>query len=167
MPRYTAGLIGFAGGYLATTEQRGQLDRTKVVVRSVRNWRVRTQVVIREDSLDVDGALRSDGTLALVYGFTSRRAGLVPLGGTRVELLPVRPALRRIVFGRRGGVYAQRLKRGTRLIEVMASGRTRRLTAPVRGLVDFDADSGRVALRTRGCVYVARVPALDAVPPCP
>lgn len=167
MPRHTAGLIGFAGGYVATTEQRGSLDRTKWVVRSIRAWRVRTQVIVREDSVDVDGALRSDGALALVYGFTRMRAGVVPLGGKRVQLLPGRPAMHRIVFGRRGVVYGLRSKRGTRLIEVGRSSRPRRLTAPVRGLVDFDGDSGRVALRTRGCVYVARVPALDAVPSCP
>ena len=166
LPRHTAGLIGFAGGRVATTAQRGQLDRTKVAVRSLRDWRVRTQVVIREDALDVDGALRADGTLALVYGFTRRRAGVVGLGGKRVRELPGRPAMYRIAFGRRGVIYGVRSKRGTRLIEVGPSGPARRLTAPVRGLVAFDADAGRVALRTRGCVYFARVPALNAVPDC-
>jgi hypothetical protein len=166
LSRHTGLLLALAGRFVALASQRGDRDLTRITVRDAGTWRVRTRAVIREDSIDVALALRPDGTLAVAYGSSRHRAGLVRPGG-RLRRLPIRPSRLQIRFGPRGAVYPERVRRGTRLVEVTRAGRVRPLTAPIRGYVNFDAAHDRLALRTRRCVYVAPLPALGAARPCP
>jgi len=165
LSRFTAPFVALAGPYVATMHQRGNQDRTEVVVRNTRTWRIRTRVVVKEDSLDVSVALARDGGLAIVSGFGRYRAVRVAPGGRPRPLSP-RPSSLAVALGSHGPVYLRRDQRGTRLIEVTRTGQVRALTAPIRGLVAFDAVGARLALRTRGCVYVAQAPALEAPPAC-
>lgn len=168
LSRYNAGIsLALAGRYVATLSQRGVQDRTRVLVRDIRTWRVRTSAVVPEDALDVAVALRADGAVAIVYGFDRLRAALIAPGGTRLQRLTPRPASLDVRFGRRGIIYPHRVHGGARLVEVTPRGGLRRLTTPIRGLVSFDADGRRLALRTRRCVYSAVAPALTRPPPCP
>jgi hypothetical protein len=158
--------LAFAGRFVATALQRSDRDLTRIVVRKRRSWRPVSRTVIREDSVDIAVALRRDGTLAIAYGHPRFRAAVVAPGSRRTKL-PGRPSSLAIGFGPRGVVYSQRSTRGTRLFEITPDGPIRRLTAPIRRFVAFDADRrGRIALRTESCVYVARVPALGAAPSC-
>ena len=166
LSRFTAPFVALAGPYVATMHQRGVQDRTVVVVRNARTWRTRTRVVVNEDSLDVRAALGRDGGLAIASGFLRYKATRVAPGGRPRTLRP-RPSALAIDIGANGAVYPRRGRRGTRLIEVTRAGRVRALTAPMRGLVSFDADRARLALRTRNCVYVSQVPALEVAPACP
>jgi hypothetical protein len=156
--------LALAGRYLATTRQR-EPERTRILVRDMRSGKVRTSASLREDSLDVDFDLSRRGTLALIYGFRRHRAAMLPLGG-KLRPLRLRPSGLEVRIGRRGAIYPHRVRGGVRLVEVTSVGRVRRLTAPIRGFVGFDASSRWLALRTKSCVYVARLPALEPAPPC-
>jgi hypothetical protein len=167
LPRYTGAPFAFAGRFVATAKQRGDRDLTQITVRKIGSWHRVSHVTIKEDAVDVELALRGDGTLAIVYGHLGLRAAVVEPGSRRANL-SARPSLLAVAFGPRGVVYARRTQRGTRLVEARPGARTRPLTAPISDLVSFDADrSGRLALRTRQCVYSARAPALAAPRACP
>lgn len=114
-------------------------------------------------------ALTRAGGLALLYGNLfdepSYRAGLVSPGG-RIRRIGPRPSsLTDVAYGRGGVIYPRRVKGGTRLVVASRRG-TRDLTGTIRGYVAFDSDGRRAAVRTRGCVYVVRLPTRARPGPC-
>jgi hypothetical protein len=158
--------LTLAGRYVALLEQHGDRDLTRITVRDLRNWRVRTRAVVREDSLDVGLALRRDGALAIAYGQDRRRAVLVRPTSQRLRRLSPRPSSLEIRFGRQGVIYPHRVRGGVHLVEARWSGAARQLTSTIRGFVSFDVDGDRLALRTKRCVYLAPIPALAPIPSC-
>lgn len=164
LARGLVGSVSLAGGYIAIPRQVSR-DRVEILVRAIRTWRIKMRVVLHLDSPDVETALRPDGALAIVTGFGPYRAAFVAPGG-HLRFLRRRPASFEVDVSPRGAVYLSQAQRGRRLIEAAADGHVRSLTRPIRGLMDFALDGGRAALRTRRCVFVARVPALGNPESC-
>ena len=165
LSRHTQPMLAFHGRFIAMATQRGQHDLTKITVRRVRDWRAVSRAVVREDSIDVEMALRRDGALAIAYGRPRYRAALVEPGSRRTNFR-LRPSSLAVAFGPRGAVVPRRRPQGQELVELTPGRAARRLTAPIPRLIAFDVRLGRLALRTARCVYVAPLPARDPVEPC-
>ena len=173
LSRHASLPLALRGRWIATASQVGDRDITQVTVRDVRTWRARTRVEIGEDAIDVDLALRADGTLAIgagAYVPSRLRAFVVPLGARRVRRVRVRPRAPDVAWAGRRLILEERLRGGTRLVVASTRRPPQPITGRIRRLFTFDAEGTRVAWRTPACVYTATLAdrALDApAPGCP